>query len=289
MLMFRYLQWNIVKNGFGSGRSQTRGCNRQGQGNPALSSNSVENTSIIKSPMPAKKTLKKKNNSLFKSFNSLAISTKQENKFMESLKNDSGLQRVLKDLSQPESEIRNLVDRIKSLAQKPMSYQMETRRRTFNEEARKQWEQMESLVVLVYLHHSHLLSLIENKEDMELLMAQDNVKEELKRIAEERNEVISYMIVESQIEREFQDMVRDFFDGIKEMVTKKMLQEMREREEEKRREEEVQRKTEKKKEPKSEPSKKDKIREILKQKQKKKCEKAQSEQESAKEEEYWEE
>ena len=193
------MQWNIVKNGFGSVDGPKMIKKRPESGNPALSSNSVENTSIIKSPIPIKKTPKKRPNSLFKSFNSLAISAKQESKFMESLKNDSGLQRVLKDLEKPESGIRSLVDRIKALSNLPMSFKMESRRRTFTEEAKKQWEQTENLIVLAYLHHSHLLSLIENKEDMELLMAQDNVKDELLRIAEERNEIISHMIVESQI------------------------------------------------------------------------------------------
>ena len=158
-----------------------------------------------------------------------------------------------------------------------MNMTMESRRKAFKGEAERSWTKTENLAVLTFLHHSDLLSLARNPEDLALMRGRENVKKEMVRIAEERNQVLSHMVVESQLEREFQNMVRDFFDAIKEMATKMMLKEMREAEEKRKLEQQKNTpETNLSKTDEKTPTKlsaKDKIKKIMKEKMVKKREK----------------
>lgn len=158
------------------------------------------------------------------------------------------IQEIVKLAQDKSSNVYNMVSHIKSLVTLPFAYQAEKRRMSFKLPLQKYWEEIDTIMIICFLHHSNIISLLKTNKniDLSLLTSQVNIKEQLQAMAKKRNEVLTFMIQEVKIEQELQDNLNSIFDLLKAEYTiryvAKRIQkfnEQRNKEEEVKKEEEI--------------------------------------------------
>ena len=91
----------------------------------------------------------------------------------------------------------------------------EKKRVTFKEEFKVKWENAEALIILVCLYHTGFLKMgYENR-------SQTYFKEQLKAIGNVKNDILRWMLSQVQIERDWQQIILEFSEELKNYLIKK--------------------------------------------------------------------
>ena len=156
----------------------------------------------------------------------LSNTSKTINDKLSFINEDLDLQELLRNSRDKSTQVSALIDHVKSLELIPFIYSSERRKVSFEKNIQNSWDELETMIILCYLHHSNILELLRTNKniDIEMVTSQANIKTELSKISKKRYEIINYMLGECKTEEHYQTNFIDIFDLLKDEYSKKYIE-----------------------------------------------------------------
>lgn len=135
------------------------------------------------------------------------------------------LKTYLQEIDDQKGAFLDVVSIVRQKVKEPQNLFIEKRRPTFKPELKKLWDKAESYTILALIYHSGLLKFIKEQQDDE------RTADQIKHIGTTRNEVLTWMLSQTQSEKEWQFLLEEVSE-----CRNSYLKELREAEEAKKKE-----------------------------------------------------